>query len=570
MAKQIVFDDEARQPLLAGVSKLAQAVASTLGPRGRNAVLDKGWGSPKVTKDGVTVAEDIELDDPYENLGAQLVKEAASKTNDVAGDGTTTATVLAEAIFKEGLKMIAAGADPMALSRGINRATQAVSESIGKSATAIDEKNKKEIMQVATIAGNNDPSIGNVLSEAFLKVGKDGVITIEEGKHSETSVEVVEGMQFDRGFLSPHFVTNQDQQTVELENCLVLIYEEKISSVKNLVPLLETVSKATRPLLIIAEDVEGEALATLVVNKMRGILNVCAVKAPGYGDRRKALLGDLAAVTGGTAIFKDLGIALDSVKLADLGKAKKIIITAEETTIVSGGGKKEAIDGRVEQIRREIDATDSDYDREKLQERLAKLAGGVAQINCGAVTETEMKERKALLEDAKAATQAALEEGIVPGGGVALLRAEKVLDKLELEGDQQHGVEIVRRVLDYPLRHIAQNAGHDGAVVVNRVRQMKGKNDGYDADKDTYCDLVAAGIIDPAKVVRVALQNAASVASLLLTTESLVTDIPSEEKEGAGGDHHHDHGGGMGGMGGGMGGMGGMGMGGMGGMGGMM
>ncbi len=563
MAKQIVFDDEARQPLLAGVSKLAQAVRSTLGPRGRNAVLDKGWGSPKVTKDGVTVAEDIELDDAFENLGAQLVKEAASKTNDVAGDGTTTATVLAEAIFKEGLKRISAGIDPMALSRGIAKATDAISEFIGKSATSIDEKNKKEIMQVATIAGNNDPSIGSVLAEAFLKVGKDGVITVEEGKHSETTVEVVEGMQFDRGYLSPHFVTNQDDQTVELENCQILIYEEKISSAKNLVPLLEAVSKSGKPLLIIAEDVEGEALATLVVNKMRGILSVCAVKAPGYGDRRKAILGDLATVTGGTAIFKDLGIPLDSVKLSDLGRAKKLIITSEETTVVSGGGKKEAIEGRANQIRREIESTDSDYDREKLQERLAKLAGGVAQINCGAATETEMKERKALLEDAKAATQAALEEGIVPGGGVALIRAEKALDKVETKGDESHGVEIIRQVLDYPLRAIAENAGHDGAVVVNRVRQMKGKNDGYDADKDAYCDLVAAGIIDPAKVVRVALQNAASVASLLLTTESLVTEIPSEEKDS---DHDaHDHGmgggmGGMGGMGGGMGGMGGMGM----------
>jgi len=563
VAKQIVFDDEARQPLLAGVSKLAQAVRSTLGPRGRNAVLDKGWGSPKVTKDGVTVAEDIELDDAFENLGAQLVKEAASKTNDVAGDGTTTATVLAEAIFKEGLKRISAGIDPMALSRGIAKATAAISDFIGKSATSIDEKNKKEIMQVATIAGNNDPSIGSVLAEAFLKVGKDGVITVEEGKHSETTVEVVEGMQFDRGYLSPHFVTNQDNQTVELENCQILIYEEKISSAKNLVPLLEAVSKSGKPLLIIAEDVEGEALATLVVNKMRGILSVCAVKAPGYGDRRKAILGDLATVTGGTAIFKDLGIPLDSVKLSDLGRAKKLIITAEETTVVSGGGKKEAIEGRANQIRREIESTDSDYDREKLQERLAKLAGGVAQINCGAATETEMKERKALLEDAKAATQAALEEGIVPGGGVALIRAEKVLDKVEVKGDESHGVEIIRQVLDYPLRCIAENAGHDGAVVVNRVRQMKGKNDGYDADKDAYCDLVAAGIIDPAKVVRVALQNAASVACLLLTTESLVTEIPSEEKDS---DHDaHDHGmgggmGGMGGMGGGMGGMGGMGM----------
>ncbi len=427
MAKQMVFDEEARQALAAGVTKLARAVRSTLGPRGRNAVLDKGWGSPKITKDGVTVAENVELDDPYENLGAQLVKEAASKTNDVAGDGTTTATVLAEAIFKEGLKMIAAGADPMALSRGIIKATETVCEAIANMATGIDEKNRKEITQVATIAGNNDPTIGNVLADAFLKVGKDGVITVEEGRQAETYVEVVEGMQFDRGYLSPHFVTDQENQTVELENALILIYEEKISNAKNLVPLLEAVSKANKPLLIIAEDVEGEALATLVVNKMRGILNVCAVKAPGYGDRRKAMLGDLAILTSGTAIFKDLGIALDSVKLSDLGKAKKITIDAENTTIVGGAGKKEAIDGRAEQIRREITETDSEYDREKLQERLAKLAGGVAQIHCGAATETEMKERKALLEDAKAATQAALEEGIVPGGGVALIRAEGAL-----------------------------------------------------------------------------------------------------------------------------------------------
>ncbi len=557
MAKQMVFDDEARQPLANGVAKLAKAVRSTLGPRGRNAVLDKGWGSPKVTKDGVTVAEDIELDDPFENLGAQLVKEAASKTNTVAGDGTTTATILAEAIFKEGLKMIAAGADPMALSRGIAKATEAVSQAILKMATPINEKNKKEIQQVATIAGNNDPTIGSVLAEAFLKVGKDGVITVEEGRQAETSVEVVEGMQFDRGYLSPHFVTNQDAQTVEMENCQILIYEDKISSAKTLVPLLEAVSKSGKPLLIIAEDIEGEALATLVVNKMRGILNVCAVKAPGYGDRRKAILEDLAVLTGGTAIFKDLGIQLDAVKTSDLGKAKKLIITSEHTTVVNGAGKKEAIDGRAEQIRREIEHTDSEYDKEKLQERLAKLAGGVAQINCGAATETEMKERKALLEDAKAATQAALEEGIVPGGGVALIRCEKVLEKLGLEGDEAHGATIIKNVLDHPLRCIAQNAGLDGAVVVNRVRQLKGKNDGYDADKDNYCDLVAAGVIDPAKVVRTALQNAASVASLLLTTESLICDIPSEKEEG--GDHdHHDHGmgGGMGGMGGGMGGMG--------------
>ncbi|REK09119.1 MAG: chaperonin GroEL [Planctomycetota bacterium] len=555
----MVFDEEARLALAAGVSKLARAVRSTLGPRGRNAVLDKGWGSPKITKDGVTVAENVELDDPYENLGAQLVKEAASKTNDVAGDGTTTATVLAEAIFNGGLKMIAAGADPMALARGIGKATEAVSEAIGKMATPINEKSKKEIVQVATIAGNNDPTIGNVLAEAFLKVGKDGVITIEEGRQAETYVEVVEGMQFDRGFLSPHFVTDQENQLVELENPLVLIYEEKISNAKSLVPLLEAVSKANKPLLIIAEDVEGEALATLVVNKMRGILNVCAVKAPGYGDRRKAMLGDLAVLTGGTAIFKDLGISLDSVKLSDLGKAKKFIISAEETTVVGGAGSKDAIEGRAEQIRQEIEVTDSEYDREKLQERLAKLAGGVAQINCGAATETEMKERKALLEDSKAATQAALQEGIVPGGGIALIHARGAIDKLKLEGDEKHGADIVKGVLDQPLRMIAQNAGHDGAVVVNRVKHLKGKNEGYDADKDTYCDLVAAGVIDPAKVVRTALLNGASVAALLLTTESLITEVPTEEEPG---DHdHHDHGmGGMGGMGGmpGMGGMGGM------------
>jgi chaperonin GroEL len=546
--KLMLFEDEARKPLAAGVEKLARAVRSTLGPRGRNAVLDKGWGSPKVTKDGVTVAEDIELDDPFENLGAQLVKEAASKTNDVAGDGTTTATVLAEGIFREGLKMLAAGADAMALSRGIAKAVEAVSNAISKIAEPVDVSNKKSLQQVATIAGNNDPSIGNVLADAFAKVGKDGVITIEEGKSNETTVEVVEGMQFDRGYLSPHFVNNEDELSVEFEGCLVLVYEEKISNAKSLVPLLEAVSKANKPLLIIAEDVDGEALATLVVNKMRGIVNVCAVKAPGYGDRRKAMLGDLATLTGATAIFKDLGIKLDAVQLSDLGKCRKVIIKSDNTTMVGGGGKKDEIQGRAEQIRKEIETTDSDYDREKLQERLAKLAGGVAQINCGAATETEMKERKALLEDARAATQAALAEGIVPGGGVALLRSEKALAKLGLEGDEALGVEIIRKVLDYPLRYIAENAGVDGAVVVNRVRQSKGKNDGYNADKDDYCDMVAAGIIDPAKVVRTSLQNAASVASLLLTTDSLIVNAPKEEEEAAGG--HHDHGmGGMGGMG---------------------
>ncbi|MEN6459715.1 MAG: chaperonin GroEL [Thermoguttaceae bacterium] len=563
MAKQLVFEDEARQPLAIGVSKLARAVVSTLGPRGRNAVLDKGWGAPKITKDGVTVAKEVELDDPFENLGAQLVREAASKTGDVAGDGTTTATLLAEAIYVEGLRMVAAGADPMALGRGIHTATKAVIESVGKMAKPINEKDKKEITQVATIAGNNDPTVGNVLADAFIKVGKNGVITVEEGKQSETTVEVVEGMQFDRGFLSPHFVTNQEEQSVEFEKCLVLIHEEKISSAKNLIPLLEAVSKSGKPLLIIAEDVEGEALATLVVNKLRGILNVVAVKAPGYGDRRKAILGDIATLTGANAIFKDLGVTLDSVKLSDLGTAKKVLIDAENTTLIGGDGDKKSIEGRADQIRKEIEATTSDYDREKLQERLAKLAGGVAQVHVGAVTETEMKERKALMEDAQHATKAALAEGIVPGGGVALLRSEKAIDKLDLKGDEALGAKIIRNVLDAPLRRIAANAGKDGAVVVNRVRQMKGKNDGYDADKDAYCDLVEAGVIDPAKVVRTALQNAASVASLLLTTSCLVTDIPKEEEPKGG-----PGAGGMGGMGGGMGGMGGMG-GGMGGMGGM-
>ncbi|MEM8864887.1 MAG: chaperonin GroEL [Planctomycetota bacterium] len=568
MAKQMVFEDDARRPLAAGVAKLAKAVRSTLGPRGRNAVLDKGWGSPKVTKDGVTVAEDIELDDPYENLGAQLVKEAASKTNDVAGDGTTTATVLADGIFREGLKMIAAGADAMALGRGIAKAVEAVSESILRAAEPIEVKNKKSLQQIATIAGNNDPTIGSVLADAFQKVGKDGVITVDEGRGAETTVEVVEGMQFDRGYLSPHFVTNEDDMEAELENCLVLVYEEKISSAKLLVPVLEAVSKAGKPLLIIAEDVDGEALATLVVNKMRGIVNVCAVKAPGYGDRRKAMLGDIATLTGANAIFKDLGIKLDAVQLSDLGSVKKIVISSDNTTIVGGAGKKDAINGRAEQIRAEIESTDSDYDREKLQERLAKLAGGVAQIKVGAPTESEMKERKALFDDAREATHAALEEGIVPGGGVTLLRSEKAIDKLKLEGDEELGAQIVKNVLAHPLTYIAENAGVDGAVVVNRVRGLKGKTEGYNADKDEYTDLVSAGVIDPAKVVRTSLQNAASVASLLLTTDSLVADIPVEEEAGGGHDHH-DHGmGGMGGMGGGMPGMGGMG--GMGGMPGMM
>ncbi len=523
------FDDAARQPVAAGVSKLARAVKSTLGPRGRNVVIDRGWGAPKVTKDGVTVAEDIALDDPEENLGAQLVKEAASKTNQSAGDGTTTATVLTEAIYLEGLKMITAGADAMALSRGIQKSADAVIEALGKMSTPVSDKSKKEIAQVATIAGNNDTAIGQYLAEAFLKVGKDGVITIEEGKSFETYVDVVEGMRFDRGFLSPHFVTDSDNQTVEFDDALVLTFEDKISTAKSLVPLLEALSKQNKPLLIIAEDVEGEALATLVVNKLRGIIRVCAVKAPGYGDRRKAMLGDIAILTGGKAVYKDLGVKIDAVQVSDLGKAKKVLVTSENTTIVGGAGSKADIDARVALIKSEIETTTSSYDKEKLQERLAKLAGGVAQIHVGAATEAEMKERKFLYEDAQSATKAALEEGIVPGGGVALLRAGKVLDKLNLDGDESYAVKIVKRAIEAPIREIAENAGIDGAVVVNRVRQMKGKNDGYDADKDSYCDLVEAGIIDPVKVVRTALRNAASVAGLLLTTSCLITEIKKDE-----------------------------------------
>jgi len=539
VAKQLVFDQSARQALAQGVSKLSMAVKATLGPRGRNAVLDKGWGSPKITKDGVTVAEDIDLEDPNENLAARLVREAASKTNDVAGDGTTTATVLAEAIFREGLKMVAAGADAMALSRGIQKAVDAVVEAIKKMATPIEETNRKEIAQIATIAGNNDPSIGAVLADAFMKVGKNGAITVEEGKQAETTVEFIEGMQFDRGFLSPHFVTNQDEQSCELEKCYILVHEDKISNARALVPLLEAVAKTNRPLLIIAEDVEGEALATLVVNKLRGILSVCAVKAPAYGERRKAMLGDIAILTGGKAIFKDLGINLESVKLSDLGQAKKVIVTADDTTIIGGAGSKEEIEGRCEQIRRELQTTTSDYDREKLQERLAKLSGGVAQIFVGAATETEMKERKFLIEDAKSATQAALEEGVVPGGGVALLRAAKALEKLELTGDEALGAKIVEAALEVPLRQIAENAGQEGAVVVAQVRKLK-KNEGYDAEKDQYVDMFEAGIIDPAKVVRVALQNAASVACLLLTTSCLVTEIPKKETDKKPGHHHEE------------------------------
>ena len=563
MSKMLTFDDEARKSLLEGVSKLSRAVKSTLGPRGRNAVLDKGWGAPKVTKDGVTVAEDIELEDPFENMGAQLVKEVASKTNDVAGDGTTTATILAEGIYREGLKYIASGHAPMALQRGIQKAVDAVVEQLKKQSTPVDAGDKKQVKTVATIAGNNDPEIGDVLADAFKKVGADGVITVDEGRQVSTEVTLVEGMQFERGYLSPHFVTNEDSQKVELDNCHILIFEEKISNVKDLVPLLEKVSKAGAPLLIIAEDVEGEALATLVVNKLRGILKICAVKAPGYGDRRKAMLQDLAVLTGGKAIFKDLGIKLENVEIADLGQAKKIIVDAENTTVVKGAGSKDAISGRCEQIRSEIEVTDSEYDVEKLQERLAKLAGGVAEIKVGAATETEMKERKDLFDDALAATRAAVEEGVVPGGGVALVRCAKALDKVKAEGDEVFGVEIVRNVLSLPIRTIAENAGIDGAVVANRVSKSKEKTHGYDALNDQYGDMIAFGVVDPTKVVRSALQNAASVAGLLLTTECIIVEEPKEEEDDHH-DHHHDDMG-MGGMGGGM-----PGMGGMGGMPGMM
>jgi chaperonin GroEL len=560
VAKLLSFDEDARKQLLSGVSKLAQAVICTLGPRGRNAVLDKGWGAPKITKDGVTVAQDIELEDKFENCGVQLVKEAASKTGDAAGDGTTTATVLAEAMFREGLKFIAAGAAPVSLGRGIQKAVEAVIENLKKMAKPVSASDRKAIETVASIAGNNDKEIGRILADALLKVGKDGVITIEEGRQTQTEIDLVEGMQFERGYLSPHFVTNEDDQVCELDNVRILIHEEKISSARAMVPLLEQVSKAGVPLLIIAEDIEGEALATLVVNKMRGIVKVCAVKAPGYGDRRKAMLEDLAVLTAGKAVFKDLGLKLESVTLSDLGTAKKVRIDAENTTVIQGAGKKDAIEGRASQIRAEIEKTDSEYDREKLQERLAKLAGGVAQINVGAVTETEMKERKDLIDDALHATRAAVEEGVVPGGGVALLRSAKCLDKVKLSGDEALGVQLVKNVLEMPLRKIAENAGMDGSVVANNVRKSSEQNHGYDALNERYGDMFDFGVLDPAKVVRSALTNAASVAIMLMTTDSIIVEAPKPagEKD----DHHdHSHDGGMGGMGG-------MGMGGMGGMGG--
>jgi chaperonin GroEL len=527
-AKQLQFDENARHTLLRGVEKLAKAVKATLGPSGRNVILDKKFGSPTITKDGVTVAKEIELEDPYENMGAQLVREVASKTSDVAGDGTTTATILAESIYREGLRNVTAGANPTSLQRGIMKGVEAIVEDLKKLSKKVSDRT--EIAQVATVSANWDKTIGEIIADAMDKVGKDGTITVEEAKSIETTLEVVEGMQFDKGYLSPYFVTNAEAMEAILENAYILIHEKKISSLKDLLPLLEKVAKAGRPLLIIAEDVEGEALATLVVNKLRGTLQVCAVKAPGFGDRRKAMLEDIAVLTGGRCITEDLGIKLENIKIEELGKAKRVTIDKENTTIVEGEGKQNDIQGRVAQIRRQIEETTSDYDREKLQERLAKLAGGVAVINVGAATETEMKEKKARVEDALHATRAAVEEGIVPGGGVALLRAQKALDNIKgLEGDEKVGVAIVRRAVEEPTRQLADNAGREGALVVEEVKKRKG-NEGYDVANDEYTDLVKAGIVDPTKVTRSALQNAASIAGLLLTTEALVTEIPEKEK----------------------------------------
>jgi chaperonin GroEL len=523
MPKQLKFDEEARSALLRGVNIMAEAVKATLGPKGRNVVIDKKFGSPTITKDGVTVAKEIELKDPYEDMGAQMLKEVASKTSDIAGDGTTTATVLAQAIFREGLKNVTAGANPMGLKRGIEAAVESVSEELKKLSKST--KDKKEIAQVATIASNNDKTIGNLIAEAMEKVGKDGVITVEESKSAETALDVVEGMQFDRGYLSPYFVTDPDRMEVVVEDALILIYEKKLSVMKDMLPLLEQVARAGKPLLIVAEDLDGEALATLVVNKLRGTLACCAVKAPGFGDRRKATLEDIATLTGGKAITEDLGIKLENLKLDDLGRAKKVIVDKDNTTIVDGAGKTQEIEGRIKQIRSQIEDTTSDYDREKLQERLAKLAGGVALIKVGAATETEMKEKKARVEDALNATRAAVEEGIVPGGGVALLRAAEALDGLKLSGDEGTGVSIVRRALEEPIRQIVENAGLEGSVVVEKVRAMLPVTRGFDAESNEFVDMIKAGIIDPTKVERVALQNAASIASLLLTTEVLITDL---------------------------------------------
>ncbi|MGH7407568.1 MAG: chaperonin GroEL [Candidatus Methylomirabilales bacterium] len=541
-AKQLKYDEEARRAILRGVEKLAHAVVITLGPKGRNVVLDKKFGAPAITKDGVTVAKEIELEDPFENMGAQMVKEVASKTSDVAGDGTTTATALAHSIFREGMKNVTAGANPMALKRGVEKAVEAVVEEIKK--ISKPTKGKKEISQVATISSNNDKAIGDLIADAMEKVGKDGVITVEEAKAMATTLEVVEGMQFDRGYISPYFVTDPERMEVVLENPLILIHEKKNSNMKDLLPILEQIAKMGKPLLIIAEDVEGEALATLVVNKLRGTLSTCAVKAPGFGDRRKDMLKDIAVITGGEVISEELGIKLENIRLDDLGKCKKVVVDKENTTLIEGAGAQKEIEGRIKQLRTQIEETTSDYDREKLQERLAKLAGGVAVIKVGAATEVEMKERKARVEDALNATRAAVEEGIVPGGGVVLLRAAKALDALKLEGDEKTGAEIIRRALEEPIRQIAENAGAEGSIVVQKVRDAKGAY-GFNAETNAFEDLMEAGIIDPTKVTRVALQNAASIAALLITTECLVTEIPEKEKASP---MPHGGGGGMGDM----------------------
>jgi chaperonin GroEL len=539
-AKQLQFDETARQALLRGVEKLARAVKATLGPAGRNVILDKKFGSPTITKDGVTVAKEIELEDAYENMGAQLVREVASKTSDIAGDGTTTATVLAESIYKEGLRNVTAGANPTSLQRGITKAAEALSAELARISKKV--KDRTEIAQVATVSANWDTAIGNIIADAMDKVGKDGTITVEEAKSIETTLDVVEGMQFDKGYISPYFVTNAETMEAVLDSAYLLIHEKKISSLKDILPLLEKVAKTGKPLLIIAEDVEGEALATLVVNKLRGTLNIAAVKAPGFGDRRKAMLEDIAILTGGRCITEDLGLKLENLGLEDLGKAKRVSIDKENTTIVEGSGKQSDIAGRVNQIRRQIEETTSDYDREKLQERLAKLAGGVAVINVGAATETEMKEKKARVEDALHATRAAVEEGIVPGGGVALIRAQKALDNLTLTGDEKVGVDIVRRAIEAPLRQLADNAGLEGALIVAEAKRRKG-NEGLNIATNEWVDLVKAGVVDPTKVTRSALQNAASISGLLLTTEALITEIPEKKAPAAGGGDHHGHGG---------------------------
>jgi chaperonin GroEL len=527
MAKELRYDVKAREAIMRGVDTLANAVRVTLGPKGRNVIIDKSFGSPTITKDGVTVAKEIELEDKFENMGAQMVKEVASKTSDVAGDGTTTATILAQAIYREGSKLVAAGHNPMAIKRGIDKAVEAVVAELKKVSKAT--KDQKEIAQVGTISANNDPTIGNIIAEAMNKVGKEGVITVEEAKSMETTLEVVEGMQFDRGYLSPYFVTDPEKMVVNLENPFILIHEKKISNMKDMLPVLEQIAKMSRPLLIVAEDVEGEALATLVVNKLRGTISAAAVKAPGFGDRRKAMLEDIAILTGGNVLSEDLGIKMENVTINDLGTAKRVTIDKDNTTIVDGGGSRKDLEGRVKTVRAQIEETTSDYDREKLQERLAKLIGGVAVINVGAATETEMKEKKARVEDALNATRAAVEEGIVPGGGVAVLRCQKALDKLEVDGEEKFGAQIIRRALEEPLRQIAGNAGLEGSVVVEKVKAMKSASEGYNADTDVYEDLLKVGVIDPTKVTRFALQNAASVAGLLLTTECMVAEKPKKE-----------------------------------------